>query len=466
MSQEIAVRKIIYHEIDESQVTTNQKRMWILAAAGIGLNGYDLFIMSAALPLIQVYFGSFSPMMAGLLAGAAFLGAVPGALISGQLSDRFGRRAILLVDIAMLTFTSILCAIAWNPASLVFFRFLQGVAVGAEYPISASLVAEIMPRRTRGKWMTGAFSFQAVGMTTAAAISTLILFLVEKEIAWRWMMLSCAVPSCILAIMRRNIRESPRWLARKGRMKQAEDALGWLLGPEAVRSFHRKLAHAHITEEKEPKQGHFFELFQPKFRTRTILTTVPWFLMDIGLYGIGLFTPTILVALFHRNISYSGGFIASDFRADASVAIADVFLMIGFLLNIYSEERRGRIQLQILGFIGMAIGTGVVAIFGLKGSDLGLILGFSIFNLMVNFGPNATTYLLPVEVFPTQLRGTGHGFAAACGKVGATLGVFFLPTAAHAFGLTSILIIIGFLCMIGAIITLVCRVETQGMPLE
>ena len=85
---------------------------------------------------------------------------------------------------------------------------------------------------------------------------------------------------------------------------------------------------------------------------------------------------------------------------------------------------------------------------------------------MVNFGPNATTYLLPVEVFPTRLRGTGHGFAAASGKLGAALGVFFLPAAAHLWGLTSTLIVIGILCSIGACITIVCRVETRGLPLE
>ncbi len=464
MTQEIAARKIIYEEIDESKVTANQKWMWTLAAAGIGLNGYDLFIMSLALPLIQAYFVSFSPAMAGFFAGATLLGAIPGALISGQLSDRYGRRLILLFDIALLTVTSILCAIAWSSFSLIFFRFLQGVAIGAEYPISASLIAEVMPRRNRGKWMTGAFSFQALGMMTAAAAATLILFFVRGDGAWRWMMFSCAIPSAIVAISRRRIQESPRFLARKGRLKEATRVLGWLLGEEAVVSFHRKLTLIQ-REEKEPKQGSFRDLFLPKYRTRTILTAVPWFLMDIGLYGIGLFTPMILLYLFHGESAYTSGFLAADFRSDVAASIADLFLVIGFFLNILMVESRGRIQLQILGFIGMAIGTGMVAIFG-KDARGGLIFGFSLFNLMVNLGPNATTYLLPVEVFPTQLRGTGHGFAAACGKMGAVIGVFLLPLSAHSIGLSSTLILVGILCLIGSIVTLVCRVETRGLPLE
>ena len=178
--------------------------------------------------------------------------------ISRRLSDRFGRRAILLFDIAMLTLTSILCAIAWNPVSLLVFRFLQGVAVGAEYPISASLVAEVMPRKNRGKWMTAAFSFQAVGMTMAVLTSTCILFFVKEESAWRWMMLSCAVPSCVLAILRRKVKESPRWLARKGRMKEAEEALGWLLGKESIAQLRHNRSLIKTVEEQPPPQGRFF----------------------------------------------------------------------------------------------------------------------------------------------------------------------------------------------------------------
>ena len=425
--------------------------------------------MSAALPLILADFhSSSSGAMAGLLAGAAVLGAVPGALVSGVLSDRFGRRSILRADVAMFAVTAVLCAISWNPLSLFVFRFLQGFAVGAEYPISASIVAEVMPRRNRGKWMTGAFSFQAIGMVCAAAVSTLLLFLIDADGAWRWMLLSCAVPAGIIAFMRRSIPESPRWLARKGRIAEAKSALGWLLGPEVVSEVDRKIDEAPSIDESEPRQGKMAELFRPAFRARTALTAIPWFIMDIGLYGIGLFTPVILASLIHTPPSGGASpFIAADLKATASATLADVFLVVGFVINIYSVERAGRIKLQILGFIGMAIGLSIVAATGdLSSGTWGVLLGFIVFNLMVNVGPNATTYLLPAEVFPTRLRSTGHGFAAACGKVGATIGVFLLPTAVDTFRLGPTMLFIGILCLIGAGITLMFRVDTRGMALE
>lgn len=465
-------RKFINSELNESTPTRRQKRVWALAATGIGLDGYDLFIMGAALPLIQADFGTAtSGWLTGLLAGAAVLGAVPGALLSGVLSDRFGRRRVLRLDVALFALTSILCAIAWNPASLIGFRVLQGFAIGAEYPISASIIAEVMPRKNRGKWMTGAFSFQAVGMFGAAVVSTLLLLLVNSDTAWRWMLLSCAAPAALIAIMRRSIPESPRWLARNDRVDEAEQSLEWLLGPEAAARVRTRIEPAIAQREAKTNRGSIRELFTTPFRRRTALTAIPWLIMDVALYGIGLFTPMILATLFWQFQSPStpaqNAFLASDVKATASAALADAFLVIGFILNIMTVDWLGRIRLQVVGFVGMAIGLAVVAFAGDAGvGGVAVILGFIIFNFTVNLGPNATTYLLPVEVFPTRLRGTGHGFAAACGKVGATLGVFLLVPATHEFGLSPTMILIGIMCLVGAMTTLSLRVETRGIALE
>lgn len=463
----MAERKLINRVLDESTATRRQKRVWALAATGIGLDGYDLFIMSAALPLVLADFDLDGAGWTSLFAGAAVLGAVPGAVLSGILSDRYGRRAILRADVVLFAVSAILCALAWSPASLVLFRFLQGFGVGAEYPISASIVAEVMPRKNRGKWMTGAFAFQAVGMFSAAFVSTVILFVVDGDSAWRWMLLSCAVPAAIIAVMRRTIPESPRWLARKGRLDEAKQSLAWLLGPQAVADVEEQVHSAAVIDETGAREGSIRELFHRSLRERTALTAIPWFIMDIGLYGIGLFTPVILASVAHPSASGSNGFLAADLKATATAAIADIFLIIGFVINISTVERAGRIRLQILGFMGMAVGLIIVAFTGDSTTSIvGVVIGFCVFNLMVNVGPNATTYLLPAEVFPTRLRSTGHGFAAACGKVGATIGVFLLPAAVDSFGLTQTMLTIGVLSMLGAAITLMFRVETRGVALE
>lgn len=463
----MATRKLINRELDESTGTRRQKRMWGLAAGGIGLDGYDLFIMSAAIPVLKQQFDISTPALVAWLGGAAVVGAIPGAVIAGLVADRFGRQLVMRVDVLVFAVTAVLCALAWNPASLIAFRLIQGFAIGAEYPMSAAIVAENMPRRNRGKWMTAAFGFQAVGMALAACVATLALWL-APDASWRWMLVSCVIPATIVGVLRQRMPEGPRWLARQGRIDEALTSLGWLLGPRAVANVKRGISTADDIDESGGKQGDVRELLAPRFRRRTTLVTVPWFLMDIALYGVGMFTPMILLALFASGSATDGSsLLQADIEATASAAVSDVFLVIGFVINILLVERLGRIRLQVAGFIGMAVGTVTVALTaGNSGAVVWAIAGFMIFNLMLNAGPNATTYLLPAEVFPTRLRTTGHGIAAALGKLGATVGVFLLPAALDGFGLSTTMIGIAVVCLMGAVVTMWCRIETRGTALD
>ncbi|MDP3972776.1 MAG: MFS transporter [Candidatus Nanopelagicales bacterium] len=465
--KQVVMRKLINRELDESVGTRRQKRMWGLAASGIGLDGYDLFIMSAAIPLLKDQFDISTPALIAWLGGAAVVGAIPGAVISGILADRFGRQIIMRVDVLVFALTAVLCALAWNPVALVVFRLIQGFAIGAEYPMSAAVVAENLPRRNRGKWMTAAFGFQALGMALAAGVATLALLFASDE-AWRWMFLSGLVPAVVVGILRQRMPEGPRWLARQGRMDEAIESLEWLLGPSAVANVQHGIGESDELDEAAGRKGAVRELLTQRFRRRTALVTLPWFLMDIALYGVGMFTPMILLVLFASGVEADGSsLLQADIEATASAALADVFLMLGFIVNILLVERLGRIKLQVAGFIGMAVGTMTVALTaGNGGSVVWAVIGFMIFNLMLNTGPNATTYLLPAEVYPTRLRTTGHGIAAAFGKLGATVGVFLLPAALDAYGLSTTMIAIALVALIGAVVTLVCRVETRGLALE
>lgn len=482
------VRKRINHALDESNGTRRQRRVWALAGAGIGLDGYDLFIMSAAIPLLRNQFDLGTAGLVAWLGAAAVIGAIPGALIAGLLADRFGRRVVLRIDVFVFAGTAVACALAWNPMSLIAFRLVQGFAIGAEYPISASLVAEVMPRRNRGQWMTGAFSFQAVGMVLAAGVSTVILMIVKDDTAWRWMLLSGLAPALVVGVLRQRLPESPRWLARHGRTQDAVAAVGWLLGPEVARSVARRrrssgkhhAAHAGVTagesgtagavEVGEPpgRSGKLRDLFSVPLRARTALVTIPWFVMDIALYGLGMFTPMIVLAALttagQSGGAVSGGsFMTADLEATAVATLSDAFLVVGFIVNILLVERAGRMRLQLLGFVGMAIGTTIIAVTSQSGhATATVIAGFVVFNVAVNLGPNATTYLIPAEVFPTRLRTTGHGFAAACGKLGATFGVLLLPTALADYGRTPVMFGLGGLCVLGAVVTALLRIETRG----
>jgi len=162
--------------------------------------------------------------------------------------------------------------------------------------------------------------------------------------------------------------------------------------------------------------------------------------------------------------------MSRDIASTEGAVVLDVFLVVGFALAIWLVERWGRIRLQLVGFAGMTVGLALLAISaGLPGDaplHLALIFGgFALFNLMVNMGPNPTTFLLPAELFPTSLRATGHGLAAAAGKVGATVGVFLLPVLRDAWGLGPTLAAVAVCSLLGFIVTWAFGVETRGRSL-
>lgn len=182
--------------------------------------------------------------------------------------------------------------------------------------------------------------------------------------------------------------------------------------------------------------------------------------MDIALYGVGLFAPTIITGLpFSNGATGATSFLRDDFQATAITGFTDVFLVLGFLLTIVFVNRIGQIRVQVMGFAGMTIGMGILAVTGKDGAEVWVLLGFVIFNLMLNFGPNATTYMLPAQLFPTHIRATGHGASVAAGKVGAVIGTFLLSPAVAAFGLSWVMGTIALLAFAGGVITLAFRVE-------
>ena len=209
-----------------------------------------------------------------------------------------------------------------------------------------------------------------------------------------------------------------------------------------------------------PPKG-YGALFGPAFLRLTILTAGAWFLMDIATYGVGIFTPVILQSL-DPAAGVDSTLIYREIHVGHASGLVDLFLLLGFLMGIWLVPRVGAVRMQILGFAGMAVGMLVLAwASGLAAADADrsriVILGFVLFNLAMNMGPNSTTFTLPALLFPTTLRSTASGFAAACAKAGATLGTFFLPDLRAGFGTTAMLLALAGVSVLGVLVTVLFR---------
>ncbi|MGO9237216.1 MAG: MFS transporter [Methylocella sp.] len=453
-------------------MTGMQWLIWSLAAAGKFFEGFVVFMTGVALPLLSREF-NVGAAENGLITAATLFGILVGAVGLGGMSDRFGRKIMFVVE--MVIFVAFLAALVFAPNFylVVVCLFGIGLALGCDYPTAHIIISENIPSSSRGRLVLGAFAFQAVGALGGTAVGYLVLSTLPELSAWRWMFASAIVPAVLVTIGRFYIVESANWLFVRGEIEKAEHAVKKLLVRKPQYPGEVKLAsrEGQAAAGSQSKQT-FASLFNSANRRATIFASVPWFLQDLGTYGIGIFTPTILAAAVGANEDHArsiADLIAKDITAARGAALITTLLIVGIIFAVMLADIVGRISLQILGFIGCAAGLLLAALssnFSDGTETLLIFSGFMLFNFMTNLGPNAQTYLLAGEVFPTAIRGKGAGFAAAFAKIGAVLTAFFFPILLAAIGTQPLLYGLIGTSILGAVVTWAYRIETTGVKLD
>lgn len=444
--------------VDNSPLKPTHFNIWIMSALGVFMDGLDLFIIAVALPLLDHQFAP-TKWELGLVGAASPIGAIFGAILLGYVTDKIGRKKPYVFNMALFVIFSFLSAISWNIQSLIVFRFLLGIGIGADYPISSTYLSEFMPKRIRSRAIISAFSFQALGALGGATLGLITLIYHPHEDAWRYMFAITILPALVIGYYRTKLPESVLWLQGKHEFEKASHVMARILNKPAEKIFsilqhdmHRTPHHKHVP---------YRVLFSKKYLPQTLLTSVPWFIMDICLYGVGVFSAVILAKVYEYISKPTDALNQTDIltaiRATTGAMFIDIFLVVGFISAIFAIRRLGALRLQNIGFIGMTFGLIILGVgtYGIRQNEILVFIGFSIFNLMVNFGPNPTTYMLPTERFPPHIRATGHGFAASAGKVGAAIGILFLPVFIHEIGISLSMFILAGFALLGFLCTVI-----------
>ncbi len=455
-------------ELDASNLTRPMWMLWILSAGLIALDGFDFFIIGIAMPFIQRDFG-LSVGWVGAIATAALLGALIGSLTLGPVTDKIGRQRMLVIDIGLFILASAGTALAWNAWSLLFFRFAVGVGIGADYPISVAYITENMPARWRGRMVISAFSFQSIGAVLGALVGWATIWAFQHffpinaaelavNYAWRWMLgVGIALSVLVGGLRLLFLLESPSYYLAKGEYEKASKAASELL----QKTVHLEPIEGDMASPKTASALGYKDLFSSTYRKQTALAAIPWFFQDIATYGIGIFTPTIISTLAFTN---DDNFLQQEISSAQSAALVNVFLIVGFAVAVLLVDRAGRIPLQIAGFVGMAAGLGLLSF---ASSSLPLLFsGFILFNLMMNAGPNATTFLISGEVFPSEIRASGAGLAGGVAKAGAVLGALGLPILQESIGTVVVVRSLALICLIAAAATYSLRSTLEPTLLE
>ena len=454
--------------VRSAPMTAMQWRIWALAAAGKFFEGFVVFMTGVALPLIVREF-HIGAAQKGIVSAASLAGILLGAGLLGGLSDYFGRKRMFIAEMILFCAFLGLLLLCRDFLSLAICLFGLGMALGCDYPTAHMIISESIPSSARGKLVLGAFAFQAVGALAGTGVGCLVLVLVPHLSAWRWMFATALIPAVLVTIGRFFITESPNWLSERGHLEQAKVAVSKLLvrTPQYPSSISLERHTVDVVKVKPS----FWSLFDRRNRRATIFASVPWFLQDLGTYGIGIFTPTILAAALGGgadHIRSESDLISDGILAAKGAALITLLLIVGITFAVVLADKLGRIKLQIGGFIGCALGL-LLASFSIDfegATKIYLIFaGFMLFNFMTNLGPNAQTYLLAGEVFPTAVRGMGAGFAAAFAKIGAVATAFLFPILLVSIGTRALLYGLVVTSILGAIVTWLFRIETTGVNL-
>lgn len=424
---------------------------------GFFTDAYDLFVIGALLPIIAIFFHlSHSSLDYALVSSSALFGAIVGPILFGPIADRYGRKTVYAVDLAILIVAAIGSSFSANPMQLIAWRFILGIGVGGDYPVSATLMSEFSNRKDRGKLVSSVFAMQGFGLLAGAVVTLACLWLhLPTNIVWRIPLAFGAVPALAVIYARRKITETPRFMVTSGRVSEGnakelgftvDKSLGEAVGP--IRIPRREILGMYIP---------------------IILgTSIAWFAMDVAFYGTSIFSNTIIHNLITANVVSGAASYSYLIRStEITALIFLVFAFPGYWVAVYLIDRVGRKKLQLLGFTFMFIAyAAIVALPGIVSSIVALFVVYGSTFFFINMGPNTTTFVVPVEAFPTQVRTTGHGIAAAAGKVGASLSAFLFPFGLKAIGLGGVFAGLAMMALLGLIVTAILIPEGQERRLE
>ena len=436
-----------FTEMDNAQISKDHWKIMFISGMGFFTDAYDLFIIGVVMSLVKPIW-HIGKVEESLVDSTALLAAAFGALLFGRVADMLGRKRIYGVEVLVLAVGAIASAFSPNIWWLIGLRFILGIGIGGDYPVSATIMSEYAGKSTRGMLVTLVFAMQAAGLILGPLFASALLAThMSPNIIWRILVAFGAVPALAVYWQRRHLKETPRYLAASG---MQEDETG------------RLSAASHF--DKSTHSVSFWDGFQRlvndnKLLLRLVGTSAAWFFMDAAYYGNTVSSPLVLSALNSDHTLLQ--------KTLTQLGIFALFAAPGYAVAALTMDRLGRKTIQVLGFGMMAVAFIVLAFVpNLEKMAVPFLIIYGLSFFFTEFGPNATTFVYPSEVFPVRVRTTGHGIAAAMGKLGGFLGVFVFPYLLNWKGLLGAESAAAVACVIGVIVTLTMLPETKGKSLE
>ena len=455
----------ILSALDTTRVQRFHFRTIVVAGMGFFTDAYDLFVISLVIPILVALQpgGTIGKSELALLGAAALMGAAVGQVLFGWLGDRLGRRRVYGFTLSLMAIGAVGSALSVSLGGLstltvlILWRFVLGVGVGGDYPLSATIMSEYSNVQSRGRLVASVFAMQGFGLLTGPGVSLGVVYFVPNlDLAWRVILGLGALPAVLTIYYRLRIPETPRFDLARGKVGAAAQTVGAITG---------------VTVAPSSTGSSLGVPFRQILRSYGILifgTAASWFLLDIAFYSTSIFNPLIL-----KQIGFASAASYPALEQVRRLALGNVLITLvasvpGYWAAVALIDRVGRRPLQYIGFGVMAaaflfLSTDWISLETVLPAFLA-IYGLTFF--FANLGPNTTTFVYPSEVFPTAFRTTGHGIAAASGKIGAVVAVFVFATFYQVYGLPWFFGLLAAVSFVGFLLTLALLPETSQRSLE
>lgn len=388
----------------------------------------------------------------GILGASGLLGIALGGAIIGRLMDRTGYLFWFRLCPLLIAGASVGVWFSDGTWALTAWLFVIGFGVGGGYSLDSGYISEIMPEKWESFFVGLAKASCSLGFIGGAAASYLILLAAPRAAIWHNLVWFIAILGLLTFILRIRWYESPGWLMEKGETARARQAARDFFGPDAevVRTVHH-------TVRKSATWG---ELFRGENLKKVMLSGVTWACEGLGVYGFGVFLPILVMALGLQGAGETG--IPKIMDSVRSTIFINLFIAAGFALGLAVLHRINLIKLMGWGFALCALALGVLlAAHQLQWPVWISFLSFVVFETALNAGPHLVTFIIPSKIYSIQDRGAGMGIATMLGKVGAILGVFFMPVLLGIGGIACVLLVSIAVQAVGAAISFIYGKELK-----
>jgi SP family xylose:H+ symportor-like MFS transporter len=440
----------------------------VVAALGGLLFGYDWVVIGGAKPFYEKFFQLGSEELIGWANSCALIGCLVGSVISGAMSDRFGRKKLLIFAAVLFTVSSVLTGWARIFSSFVAWRVIGGVAIGIASNVSPTYIAEISPAPWRGRMVTLNQLTIVVGILAAQIVNWLIAEKVPDsataemirqswngQYGWRWMFTVVAIPAVVFFVAALFIPESPRWLAKTGDQEQARRTLVRIGGKQYGDQTLAEIQDALGTEA------------QGSLALRDLLAPgiLKLLLIGVALAVLQQWSGINIIFNYAEEIYRSAGYGVSGILFN--IAITGTINLVLTLVALSLVDRIGRRSLMLFGCAGIALSHSVLGFTyhaGIRGLPVLLITLCTIGCYALSLAP--VTWVLISEIFPNRVRGIAVSISVSALWSASFLLTFTFPILNRALGSAGTFWTYAGICLVGLFFVLLCVPETKGKTLE